>query len=86
MASFVYHDKKPFVNLEIENSKYELNKKDSVRIHKLTQETDFRRILEANVDINFKIAKLLSNAMSWNINFNAFKGNKYSLSFPVTDH
>ena len=24
--------------------------------------------------------------MNWKINFNAFKGNKYSLSFPATDH
>jgi hypothetical protein len=35
------------------------------------------------VDINLKIAKLLTNAMNWKIDFNAFKGSKYSFSFPM---
>jgi hypothetical protein len=56
-----------------------------VRIHKLTQEVDFKNILEAKVDINLKIAKILSNALGWRINFGAFKGSKYSVAFPISD-
>jgi hypothetical protein len=41
--------------------------------------------LEAKVDINLKIAKILSNALGWKINFNAFKGSKYSVAFPASD-
>jgi hypothetical protein len=41
--------------------------------------------LEAKVDINLKIAKILSNALGWKINFNAFKGSKYSVAFPTSD-
>ena len=32
-----------------------------MRIMKLTQLTDFKRILESKVDINLKIAKILTN-------------------------
>lgn len=33
MASYNYCDNKAFVNFDIENSKFELNKKESVKIH-----------------------------------------------------
>jgi hypothetical protein len=39
----------------------------------------------AKVDINLKIAKILSNAMDWKINFNAFKGSKFSVAFPLNE-
>ena len=81
-AEFEYIDEKPYINVEIENSKFELHKKENVRIHKLTQESEFKKILETKVDINLKIAKILSNALGWKINFNAFKGSKYSVAFP----
>ena len=83
-ADFEYFEGKPFIQVEIENSKFELHKKENVRIHKLTQEIDFKKILETKVDINLKIAKVLSNAMGWKINFNAFKGSKYSVAFPAS--
>lgn len=54
----------PRVKIEIDNSKLELDKKDSMRILKLTKLTDFKRILESKVDINLKIAKILSNALN----------------------
>ena len=53
-----------------------------MRIMKLTQLTDFKRILESKVDINLKIAKILTNALNWKIDFSAFKGSKYSFYFP----
>lgn len=55
-----------------------------MKIHKLTQEKDFRKILEAKVDINLKIAKILANALDWRVDFNAFKGSKYSIAFPLS--
>jgi hypothetical protein len=42
------------------------------------------KILESKVDINLKIAKILTNAMQWKIDFSAFKGAKYTIIFPVT--
>ena len=84
-ADFEYYDEKPYIQIEIENSKFELHKKENVRIHKLTQESDFKKILETKVDINLKIAKILSNSLGWRINFNAFKGSKYSVAFPTQD-
>jgi len=85
-ADFEYFEDKSYIQVEIENSKFELHKKENVRIHKLTQENDFKRILETRVDINLKIAKILSNALGWRINFNAFKGSKYSVAFPSTSN
>lgn len=45
--------------------------------------TEFKRILQSKVDINLKIAKLLTNAMNWKLDFTAFKGSKYTLTMPV---
>ncbi len=54
-----------------------------MRIMKLTQLTEFKKILESKVDINLKIAKILTNALNWKIDFSAFKGCKYVLTFPL---
>jgi hypothetical protein len=69
--------------VEIDNSKFELLKKYSMRIMKLTQMTDFKKILSSKVDINLKIAKILTNALKWRIDFSAFKGSKFTFTFPL---
>jgi hypothetical protein len=68
--------KSPFVIVEIEASKFDLKSKDITRLSKISQETHFSRILEAKVDINYKVAKLLTNALDWQVNFNAYKSGK----------
>lgn len=50
---------------------------------KLTQLTEFMKILESKVDINIKIAKILCNALHWRIEFNANKGAKYTIALPI---
>lgn len=81
-AEAVRFDQIQHIKIEIDNSKFELNKKENVRILKLTQLFEFKKILEAKVEINFKIAKILCNSLSWKIDFNAFRGSKYSMAFP----
>jgi hypothetical protein len=75
--------KQPFVIVEIETSKFDLKSKEITRLSKLSQETHFSKILEAKVDINYKVAKLLTNALDWQVNFNAYKSGKQSLMIPV---
>ena len=82
-TEMVKENNTPQVSLEIENSKFELHKKDNMRIMKLTKKTEFKSILESSVDINLKIAKILTNALNWKIDFSAFKGCKYTVVFPV---
>ena len=67
----------------MEASKFDLKSKEITRLSKLSQETHFSKILEAKVDINYKIAKLLTNALDWQVNFNAYKSGKQSLMIPV---
>lgn len=75
--------KAPFIVVEIETSKFDLKSKEITRLSKLSQETHFSKILEAKVDINYKVAKLLTNALDWQVNFNAYKSGKQSLMIPV---
>jgi len=65
----------PFIAIEVVNSKFEVKQKDAQRLMKLTQENQFAKILESKVDLNYKIAKILSNALNWKIDFNAFRSN-----------
>jgi len=46
-----------------------MQKKDGVRILKVAQQSEFKSILEAKVDINVKIARLLTNAINWKFDF-----------------
>jgi hypothetical protein len=73
----------PSVRVDVENPKQDIQKKDNIRMVKLAQTTDFRTILESKVDINLKIAKLLTNAINWKFDFSGNKGNKVSFTLPV---
>lgn len=64
-----FENKSPSVKIEIQNSKFELLKKDALRLVKIASSTDFKSILESKVDINFKIAKLITNAINWKVDF-----------------
>lgn len=79
-----YDSQDPMIQLDIENTKKEYIKKDNIKIVKLMQQTDFKKILEAkSVDINLKIAKLLSNALNWKLDFNSAKGSRFTVVFPL---
>jgi hypothetical protein len=51
-------NREPFIVVEIDNSKFEVKKKEAERLTKISGETDFSKILEAKVDTNYKIAKV----------------------------
>ena len=78
-SEVTYEDSVPHVKIEIENSKFELQKKDIMRIVKLAKMTDFKSILKSKVDINLKIAKLISSAIQWRIDFSSVKGSKFAI-------
>lgn len=82
-TEMVRHSDQPHVAVEIDNSKFELHKKDNMRIMKLSQATEFKKVLESKVDINLKIAKILINALGWKLDFSAFKGSKFTFTLPV---
>jgi hypothetical protein len=49
----------------------------------LADEKEFAKILEAKVDLNFKIAKLLTGALGWEIDFNSFRQGKQTIVIPL---
>ena len=55
------------------NSKSDIKQKDYLRLLKLSKEKDFAKILDSKCDLNFKIAKIISNAIGWEIDFNGYK-------------
>ena len=69
-------DEPPYLTIDIENSKFEVKSNDARRLSKFSEETKFSKLLESKVDLNYKIAKILSNALGWKIEFNAFKSGK----------
>ena len=73
----------PHITVTIENSKFAIKPKDAQRLNKMSTETNFSKILEAKVDMNYKIAKIVSNALNWEIDFNAFKSAKQVIMIPV---
>ncbi len=78
-----FEGKSPSIKIDICNSKFELLKKDAQRLVKIAASTDFKTILESKVDINFKIAKLIANAINWKLDFSSVTGSKYTIIFPA---
>lgn len=50
---------------------------------RFVQKREFTKILESEMDINLKIAKLISNELNWKLEFNTVKGCKYSILLPL---
>lgn len=46
---------------------------------------DFLDIIEAKVDVNVKIAKILADQSRWRMAFTFSRGNKFTLMVPVDD-
>lgn len=66
----------PMLNIDIQSSKYEVKSKDATRLLKLGQEFMFSKILESKSDLNFKIAKVITNAVGWELDFSDFRQGK----------
>lgn len=60
-----------------------VKKKDVRRLEKLDATRDFQTILESRVDINFKIAKILTNAIGWRVDFEDYQQGKQTLLIPA---
>jgi len=50
-----------------------------LKLKKFSYEMDFNKLMEAKIDMNVKIAKLISNAIGWNIDFSDLKEGRASL-------
>lgn len=82
-AEMTFENQASSVRIDVENPKQDIQKKDNIRMVKLAQTSDFRTILESKVDINLKIAKLLTNAIKWKFDFSGIRGSKVSFTVPV---
>lgn len=70
--------------IDFDASKFDLrDKQKAINIINLGQERDLRKILSADVHLNFKIAKILSNQLGWRVEFNSFTASRYSLFVPL---
>jgi hypothetical protein len=78
-----FDNQTPSLRVDIENAKLDVIKKDNMRMVKLAKMTDFRAILESKVDINVKIAKILTNAINWKFDFSGNRGSKISFTLPL---
>lgn len=71
------------VVMEVVNSKNDLRAKEASRLSKLGVETDFAKILESKTDVPFKVTKVISNAIEWQVDFNSYRSNRMSFKVPA---
>jgi hypothetical protein len=84
IAGMSYIQNIPYINIDVESSQSAAHKAEAEEINNLAEETNFKRMLESKVDINLKIAKILSNAMGWSLTHNSSKGSKFSIGIPLS--
>ena len=70
--------------IEFELSSCKLDDINRVTIDRLSAERDFKRILGAEVEPHFKIAKILSNQLGWRIEFDSNRDLRYKVFIPLT--
>lgn len=73
----------PYIVIDIESSKYEAKTKDVLRLNRLAAERDFSKILESKTELNYKISKILTNAVGWRLTFNQPKQGRSTLTIPA---
>ena len=49
----------------------------------MSNESNFSKILESKVEFNYKISKVIANALNWQIDFNQFKAAKQVVLIPL---
>ena len=55
-------DNVAYIMIDIENTKFEVKRYDLKELKRLTKLSDFAKIMSSNVDLNHKLAKIISNA------------------------
>jgi hypothetical protein len=73
----------PHITCTLENSKFVIKPKEAQRLNQMSQEVTFSKILNSKVEVNYKIAKVIANALNWDIDFNAFKSAKQVIMIPL---
>ena len=69
----------PFLVIDLVTSEFMPDKQQAVNIRNMTTEKEFRKIMAADVDMNIKIAKVISSHLGWKIEFNWVQEGRYSL-------
>ena len=73
----------PYIMIDMECSKSDAKQKEIHRLNRLAAEKDFAKILESKCDLNYKIAKILTNAVGWRLSFNSFRQGRQTLMIPA---
>ena len=78
-----FRTKGPHLQFTIENSKFTIKPKDASRLTRLGEQVEFARIIESKSNPNWKIAKIISNALRIQIDWNQFSSAKTVILVPV---
>lgn len=71
------------VVIDFDLSTCKLDEKERHTVNSLSNEKDFKRILAAEVEPHFKIAKILCNQLDWRIEFDSNRDLRYQLYIPL---
>lgn len=74
-----------FLKFEIENFKSDIKRDDAQDLAELCDFVTFLDVIEAEVDINVKIAKILADKNRWQIKFTFSRGTKFSILIPIDE-
>lgn len=75
----------PFIIVTLDNPNYKPEAALADKLSALSRETYVPKILEFDVDINMKIAKLIANALNWDTDFSDIKNGKQKLLIPINN-
>ena len=70
------------VDFELSSCKLDDNQRNFIK--QLSEEKDFKKVLGADVEPHFKIAKILCNQLAWRILFETNRDLSYKVYIPMT--
>ena len=74
-----------FLKLDIENFKSDIKRDEANEVAEMCDYFTFLDVIEAKVDINVKIAKILADKNRWQMHFTFSRGTKFSFMIPVDE-
>jgi len=72
-----------FLKIDIENFKSDIKRDEANELAEMCDFFNFLDVIEANVDINVKIAKILADKAMWQMKFTFSRGTKFCFMIPI---
>lgn len=76
-------DGQSYLSIEFDASQFQLSKQKAINTTNLAQEKDLIKIMRSDIELSYKVVKIICSQLSWKVVCEPFKICRYSLLIPL---